>query len=136
MPDTDSDGIGDKDEIETGEDPLCPEGDICSLEGDLTPTTTEAIISPLVEQSDNDLLEVLGMTGDPQQGLDQSFSTIEGLLGSPEELRKILISTGSITEEELDIIDDETLINLTQNMMSSVNVSETDVIDDEEDQNN
>jgi hypothetical protein len=117
LPDTDSDGLGDKEELDNGDDPLCPKGDMCSLEGDLTPTTTPAITSPLAEQNDTNLMDILGVSSDPQQGLDQSFASIEQMLGSPEELRKLLISTGSITEEDLKLIDDETLMSLTQGMM-------------------
>jgi hypothetical protein len=80
LKDTDSDGVGDKQEIEKGSNPICPAGQQCdnpivSGEGNVSVSAT----STLVEPRPLDALE----TGD-----------IRSVLSDPAQVRSLLISAG------------------------------------------
>ena len=50
-----------------------------------------------------------------------SPAELEALLEKPEELRALLVSTGKMTTEQLDQIDDATLIDITKKLILSEN---------------
>ena len=105
LPDTDSDGKNDKEEIDGGKDPLCPEGQNCSEEiiiedGDLissieAPSLDDALVS------DTEMLDTSAILQDPKQ------------------LRELLMKTGEIEEEQLNAITDEQLLKLVEEMMAN-----------------
>lgn len=50
---------------------------------------------------------------------DVSAAQLETLLEKPDELRTLLLSTGKMTEDQLDQIDDETLIAVTKELIAA-----------------
>jgi len=50
---------------------------------------------------------------------DVTPAQLQALLDQPEELRKLLITTGKMTKEQLDQIDDTTLITVTKEIIAS-----------------
>lgn len=124
LPDTDSDGIEDKIEIEKGLDPLCPQGESCEQVTDIlinTTSTTSTVTndeigsSPLLEGV-NDTYGVVvdsGIIADEETGQ----STYTAALSDPQVLRQLLLATGQISEEELNKIDDETLLRMSENLL-------------------
>ena len=112
LPDTDSDGVLDKVEIESGEDPLCPRGEYCSVMSDIPfSSTTDPIISPLVEQGST-LEDIVGDVANPE------VSDTQKLAKDPEQLRAMLLSTGELTEADLAGIDDATLLQMAEEIIS------------------
>lgn len=114
LPDTDSDGIEDKVEIEQGTDPLCPAGQACE-ESTFLEKEIEPITSPLGEKAAT-AEELLGssLLG------DENISDLTGLqllLQDPDQLRQMLLLTGKISEEELAKVDDETLLKLVNDLL-------------------
>lgn len=106
LPDTDSDGEGDKAEIEKGTNPLCPKGESCeSVENIASATTTDGIASPLLSQ------ELADNKG------EQSFSELEQLVKDPVKLRELLLQSGAISKEQLANVDDKTLLKLTDEII-------------------
>ncbi|MBT3539348.1 hypothetical protein HN481_04455, partial [Candidatus Parcubacteria bacterium] len=117
LPDTDSDGLDDKVEIDGGTNPLCPEGQACGDTGfDNLSTSTELIVSPLLEKSDtaaNILLESQFNGG----GLNAPGTPdINTMISDPAVLRQMLISTGQVSEEDLAEISDEQLMAMAQKL--------------------
>lgn len=113
LPDTDSDGIDDKVEIDSGKDPLCPEGTVCAADEFTSgSTTTVDLVSPLltsVPTPDQILVKSQFDNTDASSTLD-----LNALLQDPAVIRQMLLSTGQITEEELAKIDDATLLKLAE----------------------
>lgn len=135
LQDTDSDTFSDAKEIETQNDPNCPSGKICAEGGiqtgaastdasveDIRKTLIDAGISEsfLSLMSDEDLVKFYNETV-KETGIDISkFDTssianinasAEGGM-SAEDIRAFLRSTGQITEEQLQSIDDATLVKV------------------------
>jgi hypothetical protein len=115
LPDTDSDGIGDKTEIDRGADPLCPEGKDCSLGTDIVAPEAD-IASPLVEET---------VTPEDILGDDEGIAAvgaevidIETFMQDPAALRELLLATGSITQEQLDAIDDDELLQVVEALLA------------------
>jgi len=50
---------------------------------------------------------------------DVSPEQLQALIEKPDELRALLISSGKMTKDQLDKIDDETLISVTKNIIES-----------------
>lgn len=182
LPDTDSDGLSDKKEIDDGTDPLCPEGKDCGLgvgaeemidvstqpssehplfenafdtTGTLlgsgasqSPTGFDlgamlqnpaqlraAILSTgqidpniLSQMSDDELLDLAQQALKAQSGTEvvQSAPTqdvtseqLEAVLSQPQELRALLLSTGKMTQAQLDRVDDTTLIAVTREIIEA-----------------
>ncbi|HQL52942.1 MAG TPA: hypothetical protein PLX01_03040 [Candidatus Magasanikbacteria bacterium] len=121
LADTDSDGINDKDELDKGMNPLCNEksGECVGWDEESgmnsTSTINEIGASPLLDFSTNvyDIGEDAGIFANEQTG---NNAYTEALL-KPDSLRALLLMTGEISEEELNKIDDETLINLSKNLL-------------------
>lgn len=106
LPDTDSDGVADKTEIDRGTDPNCAEGTTC-LNAEATPTTSSSVklnidsgaVSP-VDQLD---------TTAPQAAATVDINTI---INDPKKLREYILGTGKISAAQLDKIDDATLLKM------------------------
>lgn len=115
LPDTDSDGITDKAEIDQGTDPLCPEGKKCSAEEELLGGPALGIASPLLKDvsSPTDIVakSVAGIT---PTGTDVGLPDINAIVQDPAKLRELLLSTGKITKEDLDKIDNKKLLEAAQ----------------------
>ncbi len=118
IPDTDSDGIGDKDELDAGTDPLCPQGESCSAAAYDATTTTTLDTSPLQESIVLPDEIVADAEQDVVGTLDQEVD-ITDIAGDPTLLRQLLLQTGQITQEQLDAIDDETLLKFADDLMST-----------------
>ena len=114
LPDTDSDGLRDKLEIEQGTNPLCPEGDDCDFAPELAlvSTSTEMIGSELIDlENVQQDLEIMA------QGL--TMESLVEALQDPAKMRGILLMTGAITEEELSAVDDETMMAIINELIVS-----------------
>ncbi|MCF6276240.1 MAG: thrombospondin type 3 repeat-containing protein [Candidatus Magasanikbacteria bacterium] len=107
LPDTDSDGIGDKEEITAGTDPNCPESEVCE-EVYIASSTTN--LSPIKNIGSVDASAV--QTG------GTSIEDLQNILQDPEKVRKLLLDTGQISQEQLDGIDDQTLMSLVEKMLA------------------
>lgn len=104
LPDTDSDGYLDGAELESGNDPLCPSGadcrgvntqpseDVVNEENDLLPPETEPLPPEVLEE-----LNKL----------------------TPDEVRQLLRASGELTEEQISDLDDETLMEIFQEVLLS-----------------
>ncbi len=101
LEDTDSDGYKDKEEIETSHNPNCPFGESCQ---NGSPTTNSNINTNTPPANTNASTNTAGSELDLTQ--------LESL--TPAQIREALLETGSITKEQLDQIDDATLIQLYQ----------------------
>ena len=55
----------------------------------------------------------------PAQKPDVTPEQLEALLEKPDELRALLLSTGKMTTEQLDQIDNETLVSVVQDIIST-----------------
>jgi hypothetical protein len=122
LPDTDSDGLPDKAEIENGTDPLCAEGSSCELPE--PPKQTTEAESPLLEDLNSDqLMGEIGRILSEQEQADseESFTNIDPnlLISDPDILRQLLLSTGQISEQQLAKIDDETILQLVDELAKS-----------------
>lgn len=123
LEDTDSDGIEDKVEIDRGLDPLCPQGDICNQKLDIpniggsTSTMVNDLtgVSPLWEDTEDtyDIVSDSGILADEETG-ESSYTMA---LTDPKILRQLLLTTGQISEEQLNAIDDETLLRVAGNLL-------------------
>lgn len=124
--DTDSDGFSDKTEIDRGTDPLCAEGDVCQSDSAVTTNaeTDSSVSSPLL--SDNGPLDVLaaqlGEQTQGQEGVQEADSTgvvdTQRLLTDAGYARQILLSSGQLTAEQLQEIDDTTLLQAVAELMT------------------
>lgn len=116
LPDTDSDGVNDRDEVLKGDDPLCPIGTACDSPTDASAQMKKTPVeNPLIDTDNGSVLDAFGdVSGEPTDAI----SDFEKLLSDPAQLRKLLISSGSMTEEELAKFDDETLLEMASKIMS------------------
>lgn len=116
LPDTDSDGKTDKQEIDAKSNPLCAEGKPCE-DADL----------PESDSAEQDLIDKAAKTatplnftggaagsvdagGLPPAQLQPGVPDMEALLKDPAQLRAYLLATGKISEAQLSQIDDVTLL--------------------------
>lgn len=111
LADTDSDGYLDKEEIDGGYDPNCPKGMDCRETTDITQTTNDNLNNNI------DLNNTDVTTGD---GISQLSAEQKAQLQnlSASELRQLLIASGEVTEEELNQIDDATLMQSFSEVMN------------------
>lgn len=114
LPDTDSDGKNDKQEIDAKTNPLCAEGKPCE-NTDLPESDTAE--QDLIDKASKTAtpLDITGatgggVTGSPGTETQVGVPDMETLLKNPQQLRSYLIATGKITEAQLSQIDDATLI--------------------------
>ncbi|HLD31542.1 MAG TPA: thrombospondin type 3 repeat-containing protein [Patescibacteria group bacterium] len=116
LPDTDSDGLTDKEEVDKGSDPLCPKGEICAIaeaEPEVEESPEEIITLPAQEQ-----LKSGGLMGASGLGDLTDLASVEELLKDPALIREALIASGEISQEELNQIDDETLVALIEQIIA------------------
>lgn len=123
LPDTDSDGADDKAEIDRGADPLCPEGENCRVNEAPTSTAPELIGSILSEESNPlQLLDGLGAALDPSGVVVRSPDgapqfDLKAIANDPAALRRLLLNSGKISEEQLRQLDDQTLLSVGQEVL-------------------
>lgn len=116
LPDSDSDGKTDKNEIDVGSDPLCPEGQKCEggeatgPEATSTPnffnTPAPTVIGALSDQ----LYKSEAQAVDPSS--DQTQAAINELMRNPEQIREMLRQSGQLPEEKLKQLSDDDLIKM------------------------
>mgnify|MGYP001605387066 CR=1 FL=1 len=113
LPDTDSDGLTDKTEIDQGTDPLCPEGTKCAGEEELLNGLTPDIASPLLDavQSPTDVV-TKSAGGITVTGTDAGIDSLDinDLVRDPHKLRDLLLRAGKISPEDLAKINDQKLL--------------------------
>ncbi len=122
IPDTDSDGISDKAELDASSDPTCPQGAVCdgsdqffTSQASSTATTPMGIPSGL--GADGILRQVDTSIAQGQE------VDLGALLGNVDAVREIIAQTGKIPKEQLDQIDDQTLLNLVIEIMAEEETS-------------
>ena len=118
LPDTDSDGIEDREEINSGTDPLCPEGQLCAVE-ESTVSEESALEFNGTEVMDASPVELL--LPPEELAADTNIST---LTTDPDEIRALLLQTGSIKKEDLDQIPDDQLMVMVQEILEPVQQQE------------
>lgn len=119
LPDTDSDGIPDKTEIDQGTDPLCPQGQKCVSDEQLLVSSTPDIASPLLGSAESPATIVAKSTaGISATSTAIGMPDINTIVQDPAKLRALLLSTGKITQEDLNKIDDKKLMEAAQTAAS------------------
>lgn len=114
LPDTDSDGLDDKTEIEKGKNPLCAEGEACGAAEAVPVKATSTIdIGPAEIKGGIQPADFLSNLV-PTQGQVDIGSELKKWMANPAELREMLLATGNISKEDLEKIDDATLVKLLQ----------------------
>lgn len=119
LPDSDSDGIRDRDELEQGTDPLCPEGENCDTGSGSPVISTNTIASPLFDNAPTAAQlygEALISSGASRTRLDTGLD-LAAATNDPEKIRELLLGTGQIPKEQLDRIDDDTLLEISRDLL-------------------
>jgi len=110
LPDSDSDGITDKVELDEGKDPLCAEGTVCN-------DATEFAIG-------DDTNDILGSQfGNPEEpvlaegALDPLFGAsedtvvdVDTITSNADQIRALLKQTGKLSEDQINAIGDAELL--------------------------
>lgn len=117
LPDTDSDGIGDAEEVAAGGDPNCPVGKVCTVETEEALVTTSTFELQL--PTANTALDILGEANMIAQPTAQAPVTddVTEALTNPEELRALLLQSGQLSQEQLSQIDDATLLDIVSELL-------------------
>ncbi len=118
LADSDSDKRSDALEIEEGTDPLCPEGKSCSdteFASGVTPSSTVA--SPLLDSGATPDQILLGSQLGSSGGGAIDAGAVAEILKDPVQLRQLILATGKISEEDLNRIDDATLVEMAEEML-------------------
>lgn len=119
LPDSDSDGRSDKVEIETGTNPLCPEGKTCS---GITETTADEYRETGMTP-ENLLKQQQAASG----GGPSSFAAgLSGANLSASAIREILIGAG-VPAESLAAIDDATLVAMYNQALAKASAQNSNV---------
>lgn len=118
LPDTDSDGKTDKQEIDAGTDPLCAAGKQCSSAESAPHTNTTTL--PLSSTPVGQITDALPFMND-SENLDLN---VQELLNNPQKIRQLLSQTGQVSQEQLDKLDDATLIKMLQETLKTAETSE------------
>jgi hypothetical protein len=110
LADTDSDSYSDKQEIENGYDPLCPAGRDCQGLEETTNTDQNIITPPPGLENLNEEPTA------PEEGSGTTELTAEQKEQlkqlTPAEVRRLLLESGQLTEEQLSQITDEQLMQI------------------------
>lgn len=126
LPDSDSDGVGDLQELQQGTDPLCPEGESCEINSASPVRSTSTVISPILENAPT-AAEIYGQalinSGAANVQIDSGINLSEAA-NDPDRIRELLLGTGQITREQLDRIDDDTLLDMAQDLLQQQPSSE------------
>lgn len=113
--DSDSDGYDDKTEIESGNDPNCPQGTECRGASSVASDNSDSATLPK-----SDPLRLLAEPARNQLFGSKPMNFLDPLSGSsPEELRTMLRQLG-VPDEQLKQIDDATLLQLYQESLGQV----------------
>jgi len=148
LQDTDSDGYSDKQEVESGYDPTCPAGQNCFsdefIEGqdqstgaastgteymsaeDLRATlleTGEVDQETLNQVDDETLMQLYSQTMDSEGPDAADYTDPENL--SVDQIRELLVESG-LSEEEVNMLDDETLLDMYQQALDEVREMQSD----------
>ncbi|MDD5290217.1 MAG: hypothetical protein PHT40_03420 [Patescibacteria group bacterium] len=107
LADTDSDGYSDKQEIDSGHDPLCPAGRDCrNLE---TPAETQTTVElPTGAENLNTEPTAPTETTTSTELTEEQKNQLKQL--TPAEVRQLLLESGKMTQAQLDQITDEQLM--------------------------
>lgn len=115
LPDTDSDGLKDREEVVAGKDPLCPEGKKCEDAAEATGLSTSSTLNLPAGSADLEgSTPVLPATSAPLP--NEANAALEQIVNDPEALRQLLLQSGQVTSEQLQSIDDVTLLNLVKQL--------------------
>jgi hypothetical protein len=121
LPDTDSDGFSDKTEIDNGTNPLCAEGEVCQTEANVEGgVNTSTITSPLLDSAGRPL-DALATQLETNTASSTSASDAvdtQRLLTDPAYARQILLQSGQVSAEELQQVDDASLLQAVQELMA------------------
>lgn len=116
LPDTDSDGKTDKQEIDAKTNPLCAEGKICDTSDLPESDSAEKELADKASKTQTPLDVTGGSLNNTGQASVQPTQQASGapdvnaLINDPKQLRTYLLGTGKITEQQLSQIDDATLL--------------------------
>ncbi len=118
LPDTDSDGYLDKEEIDGGFDPLCPKGQDCRGVETGNEAEVEQLNVPAPPEAQPGSLEDKPSSNEklPQEVIDELNKL------TPDQVRELLRSSGQLTEEqlnEIEQIDDKTLMEIYREVLTS-----------------
>ncbi len=107
LKDSDGDSYSDKIEIDSNNDPNCPKGTECrtgspAQAGQPAPAGASPQFNELVP---------------PAQGSETSAPPPDLSKMTPQELRTLLLATGQVTEDQLKLIDDATLMQMYQDTL-------------------
>ncbi|MBU0661031.1 thrombospondin type 3 repeat-containing protein [Patescibacteria group bacterium] len=118
LPDTDSDGVTDKEELDAGQDPLCPAGQDCIR-------SEEASI-------EEEVFEFNGINEETTAAIDSLIPQVpeeveldvNAVVQDPEQIRALLLQSGGITQEQLDTISNDDLLLLVQDVLQEDSLSQ------------
>lgn len=115
LPDTDSDGMKDREEVVAGKDPLCPEGKKCEDAAEATVITSSTLVTSPISSSTAPL-DILNEAGfvKPQEA---NSPTIQEYFNNPEKIRELLRQSGEMTESEINQINDATLLEVAKSIV-------------------
>ncbi|MBU1895827.1 thrombospondin type 3 repeat-containing protein [Patescibacteria group bacterium] len=126
LPDTDSDGIEDGVEIEAGTDPLCREGDDCSIDVvEQSAGDENRLLDNLLSNQTDSLTDILGSIGFGDSPTGTSTIDFSIVLNDPVLLRQLLLQTGNISESDLEAFSDDELIGVASEILNSESTNTT-----------
>lgn len=123
LADTDSDTFSDKKEIESGNNPTCPEGQVCNVSTTSQPTqqasdfNNPALENLLNQSTGVNTTNTITPTTPPATGTTSTLTTEEkaalkktfGQNADPKSLRQLLLQTG-MEKKTLDALSDEQIV--------------------------
>lgn len=120
LPDSDSDGALDKEEINKGTDPLCPEGQRCIGADNEGVVPTSTVASPLLNNglTPTDILQTTQQISGTSDAISNDVD-LKALVNDPVQLRAMILSTGRIDQAALDKIDDATLQAMAKKLLDN-----------------
>ncbi len=127
LPDTDSDGIKDREEIVAGKDPNCPEGKVCTTTTDAPVTSTPGLITSPLNGSTSETLGILDQAGFVADEVTPSAGTVKDYLNDPQKLRELVRQSGQLTEAQLLEINDATLLEIAKSIVGTDTSVSTDL---------
>lgn len=120
LPDSDSDGVTDKAEIDRGTDPLCAEDKVCLGADNEGTTPTSTVASPLIGNglTPVDVLQATQQMSGNSQAISNDVD-LAALVEDPVQLRAMILSTGRIDQATLDKIDDAALQAMAKKLLAN-----------------
>lgn len=112
IPDTDSDGMPDPVEIALGTDPNCPQGKIChEILSEAAPSSTRQSASPT-----SSIGAILGHGSSTAAQVNMQAAISQQppnpQTASASEVRKYLVSVGLVTQEKMDTLSDDLVMQM------------------------